>query len=255
MAYAAAEGWRVPQLELQLFQGPWADHALAQETGGSFCGLVSAVPHHKCGWIGNLIVAPRLRGRGYGRRLFVAALEQLTGRGMTSIWLTASEQGQPLYQQYGFEVVEQIERWILPIGRRMAFRSGADVSLAQLLEADRAAWGEDRSPFLRQLAGDGQLFCCEDAITLLQSEKNLQLIGPWYSGSEAAQGQLLAEVVAAADPGREVVVDLFSCSSVRPRLAAAGFVRCGRNQLMARGETSAIQLQRMSSLASLGSVG
>jgi N-acetylglutamate synthase-like GNAT family acetyltransferase len=255
MAYAAEAGWRVPQLERQLFEGPWAEHALVQEAGGAFCGLVTAVPHHKSGWIGNLIVASRLRGRGNGRRLFAAALEELTGRGMTSIWLTASEQGRPLYQQYGFEVVGQIERWVLPPGRKTDVRAVAGAPLAQLLQADRDAWGEDRSPFLRQLAGKGQLFCCEDALALLQSEKGLQLLGPWYSGSGTAQRPLLTEIVAAADPARELVVDLFSSSSVQPWLAAAGFVRCGRSPLMARGETSAVQLQRMVSLASLGSVG
>lgn len=255
-ASAAEEGWRVPQIERQLFQHSWADYAMAKQIDGAFCGLISAVPHHKSGWIGNLIIAPRLRGNGYGRRLFVAALERLTDRGMASVWLTASEQGQPLYEQYGFDVVGQIERWCLPVGgRRAVFSEGADASLTQLLQADRAAWGEDRSPFLQHLAEGGQVLCRNDAIALLQSEPGLQVIGPWYRGSDRAQRQLLAEIVAAADPGRELVVDLFSSASVQPWLAAAGFLRSGTSRLMVWGDTSAIQLQRMTSLASLGSVG
>ena len=41
----AIEGWRVPQLERQLFQGPWKDAARVLETDGVFCGMVTAVPH------------------------------------------------------------------------------------------------------------------------------------------------------------------------------------------------------------------
>ena len=98
---AAEEGWRIPEVERRLFQGVWTNQALALVEDEIFCGLVTAVAHQRSGWIGNLIVPSPLRGRGYGQRLFRAALELLKRCGVKTACLTASEQGQPLYEKAG----------------------------------------------------------------------------------------------------------------------------------------------------------
>ena len=71
---AAAEGWKVPQIERQLFLGPWSRFAQVLVNDAEFCALITAVAHGRSGWIGNLIVPPQLRGHGYASRLFKAAL-------------------------------------------------------------------------------------------------------------------------------------------------------------------------------------
>jgi len=255
---AAAEGWRVSEVERQLFAGRWCDCAQALKENDRFSGLVTAVAHQSSGWIGNLIVPERLRGRGYGSRLFEAALSALQVQGMTSVWLTASESGRPIYEKSGFVAIDEIERWVSC--KRSHF--GPADSLVKdggqkLVALDRAAWGEDRSALLEALDAQGRVFACGDAVALLQREPELQIIGPWYSptGCPRSNRLLLQKILAEADPNIELVVDLLKSSPVGQLLSATGFSCVGSNALMVQGDSTRIQIKTMASLASLGSIG
>jgi GNAT superfamily N-acetyltransferase len=255
---AAAEGWRVPLLERRLFAGPWVQQALVLKSAGRFGGLVTAVAHQRSGWIGNLLVPPELRGRGFGSRLFFAALDRLLAAGLTRVWLTASEQGRPLYEKSGFRIVDQLERWVRP-ARDEGFTGPVPESatLDQLPPAERRVWGEERSELLLQLAVQGKVFACRDSVALLQTGEELQLIGPWYSADACPRSnrQLLQQLLAAAEPGVELASDVLVSSPLRTLLVASGFQAVGRTLLMARGDTSAVDLSQLVALASLGSFG
>lgn len=251
---AAAEGWRISPAERQLFRGPWAGHALALEVDGGWCGFVTAVPHQRSGWIGNLIVPPEARGQGYGRRLFAAAVARLERKQLNSLWLTASEQGRPLYEQYGFAKIDEIERWIgVGVGGdEDGLRNNEGLWLA-----DGRAWGEKRRELLMAVAGHGRAFTAGEAVIFLQQVGEMHILGPWYRGESDTRvhRDLLQQALAAADPGRELVVDTLLSSPVRPLLAEIGFTPIGRATLMVRGGPGAARLERMAALASLGSVG
>lgn len=255
---AAVEGWRVPQSELQRFQTDWSNFVQVLEIDGGFAGLVTAVPHERSGWIGNLIVPPHLRGRGYGGRLFRAAQKYLTDRGMSTIWLTASEQGRPLYEKFGFVVVERVERWALPAVKRSPggikiINVNGDV----LTNADRLAWSEKRYSFLERLSPYSQLLVDDGSVALLQKGPDLQIIGPWYSRNPCAQSSrlLLQQLVDTAEPSLEIIVDLFTSSPLHGLFVSAGFVCVGQTDLMALGDVSSVDFKMMVSLASLGSIG
>ncbi|MGK2905975.1 MAG: GNAT family N-acetyltransferase [Desulfuromonadales bacterium] len=255
---AGAEGWRIPDIERQLFAGPWQHCARVMEVDRAFCGLVTSVAHERSGWIGNLIVPRQLRGHGYGSRLFMAALSVLQAQGMRSLWLTASQLGLPIYEKSGFTRVDTIERWVS--GSRSsggAARLAAPAAKELLCACDLAAWGEARTPLLESLLELGQAFAVEGSVALLQQEPGLQIIGPWYSRSccPHANRQLLQQILTAADPCIEIVVDILSSSPLRSLLAAAGFVCSGHNALMVQGDAGDIDSGMMVSLASLGSIG
>lgn len=255
---ADAERWRVPAVERRLFAGPWQASALALVDDRDCCGLVTAVAHERSGWIGNLIVPPLLRGHGYGALLFTAALASLERCGLASVWLTASPLGQPIYEKSGFRVVDEIERWVLHMPAGAAGNRTSATADADMLHAcDMAAWGEERTLLLEALEDTGRVFAVGDTVALLQQEPGLQVIGPWYSPSACprANRRLLEQLVAAAAPGGDLIVDLLASSPVRPLLDAAGFGNTGRNALMVRGEGDTADLSMMVSLASLGSVG
>ena len=255
---AVAEGWRVPEVERQLFAGRWCDCAQALKEDDRFSGLVTAVSHQHSGWIGNLIVPERLRGRGYGSRLFEAALSALQAQGMTSVWLTASESGRPIYEKSGFVAIDEIERWV---SCKRSHFGPADSLLKdggqKLVALDRAAWGEDRSALLEALDAQGKAYACGGAAALLQREPGVQIVGPWYSttGCPRSNRLLLQKILAEADPNVELVVDLLKSSPVRQLLAATGFSCVGNNALMAQGDTTKVKTEMMVSLASLGSIG
>lgn len=253
---ASKEGWRVPELEGELFAGPWARYALALRVGDRFQGLVTAVPHQLSGWIGNLIVPASARGKGYGRRLFEAALELLQTAGVARVWLTASALGRPLYEGYGFMTVDQVERWVRPAGSPGMSAEVPLAASALLRSQDLLAWGENRSELLRQLLLRGEVLAVDDTVALLQRGRQLQQLGPWYSESRCprANRQLLQQLLARLDPAVETVADLLVSSPVRQLLAAAGFAPAGRNELMIRGGGTA-DLHPLVALASLGSLG
>ena len=252
---AAAENWRISPAERQLFRGPWAGHALALEIDGQWRGFVTAVPHQRSGWIGNLIVPPESRGQGYGRQLFAAAVARLERKRLNNLWLTASEQGQPLYEKYGFAKIEEIERWV-----GVGVGGGCDDGLRNnegLWLADARAWGETRRELLMAVAGHGRAFTAEDAVILLQQVGNINILGPWYMcvSNPCVHRDLLQQAIAAVPPGQALVIDTFLSSPLRPLLAEVGFTPIGRAALMARGGPGAARLERMVALASLGSVG
>lgn len=251
---AAAENWLISPAERQLFRGPWAGHALALKVDGQWGGFVTAVPHQRSGWIGNLIVPPESRGQGYGRRLFAAAVARLERKRLNSLWLTASEQGRPLYEQYGFVKIDEIERWVGGGGggNEDGLRNNED-----LWRADGLAWGEKRRELLMAVAAQGRAFAAGDAVIFLQQVGERHILGPWYRGESDTRvhRDLLQQALAVADPGRELVVDTLLSSPLRPLLAEAGFTPSSRTAFMVRGGPGAARLERMSALASLGSVG
>ena len=257
-ALAVDEGWRVPQFEDRLFQGSWSHSARVLEVDSKFAGLVTAVAHERSGWIGNLIISPHLRGRGYGLNLFQAALSTLQAQRLASIWLTASELGRPIYEKSGFTLVDTIERWVscnrFSDGPAMETTSVAKETLCVF---DLAAWGEARTSLLDALLEQGQTYAIDDTVAFLQREPGLQIIGPWYSPSccPRVNRQLLQQILAAADPDVEIVVDILSSSPLRQLLTAAGFACTGKNSLMVLGDGDAPDLSMMGSLASLGSIG
>ena len=255
---AAGEGWRVPEVERQLFAGQWFDCARVLEEGDSFCGLVTSVAHEHSGWIGNLIVPARLRGRGRGSLLFKAALSALQAQGMTTVWLTASESGRPIYEQSGFVAIDEIERWVSC--KRSRFGPADNLvkdGRQKLVTLDWAAWGEDRASLLQALAARGPVYAYGDAVALLQREPELQIVGPWYSskGCPRSSRLLLQKILAEADPNVELVVDILKSSPVRHLLSATGFSCVGSNALMVLGDAGHVQRDMMVSLASLGSLG
>ena len=255
---AATEGWRIPERELSLFQTDWADAVQVLEVDGSFSGLVTAVPHTQSGWIGNLIVPSPLRGKGYGRLLFQAALDQLLSRNLSTVWLTASDSGRPLYEKFGFRVIDRIERWVCSKNDDSDPDTKAEVAAETILRnCDRSAWGEDRTHLLNHLFSQGQLFCSDTSVALLQRGADLQIIGPWYSHINAPDENqnVLQQIIAAADSGIEITSDCLASSPLRPSLVSAGFNSTGDVALMVKGDPLLTNLHSIVSLASLGSFG
>ncbi len=262
MQAAEAEGWRVPSTEIELFCGPLASSAMALRCGGLFLGLVTLVNHGHSAWIGNLIVPKGCRGRGYGQHLLDQAILLLEQQKTRCIWLTASESGFPLYLGRGFEIIGQVERWVRPKGVVSRSRDFLQYDVdsnhkkAALQDADKAVWGEHRA-LVNYLLPKGRLLDCGTSIALLQREPGLQILGPWFGSSSAVaeHRRLLTLALETANIDEDLVVDLRTGGLPPQILQDAGFVLQGRTRLMAWGDVSGIDLDRLVSFASLGSMG
>lgn len=253
LTLAAAEGWRVPQNEIAFHRRPGTTSAYALRRDEETIGFVTAVPHQKSGWIGNLLITARERGQGFGARLFATACDSLRRWGVQSVWLTASRQGEGLYRRRGFQPQARVSRWVRAVGGE-GMRLPDLTPAAQGFGADSNVWQEARKPLLTHLSADNFWLARGDSIALLQQEKDLQLIGPWF-GAQKASGALLEEIVTVAAPGKELVIDLLDRPETRKELQLADFICTGETLLMAAGANHDVRLERLWSLASLGSIG
>jgi GNAT superfamily N-acetyltransferase len=258
--WAHLEGWRVPARELALYQHELADSAFALcEDGGLPLGFVTVCRHQRSAWIGNLIVDPARRGEGFGRRLFEHAAGTLSGRGVSTLWLTASTDGQPLYETCGFREAGRVERWVWRgespgSGRSQSFDRGA---LYPLTRADAAAWGDARVALLTLLARGGRIFSSGSTMALLQEGEDQCVLGPWLSSDLCPRSNriVLSQAMESITGGGEIVLDVLGGSPVRILLSAAGFCQTGETVLMMRGEPGVVKFGEIVALASLGSMG
>lgn len=256
LVWAAGEGWRIPQLEISLLLDGRLGRVLALRRGGICCGFVSFVVHEHSGWIGNLMVAPEFRGHGIGAKLFEECLRQLGVSGVERVWLTASEQGRPLYERRGFVTLGVVRRWVRPAGAidSLLMKESGN---GNPFDNDAFVWGEKRTALL-ELLGEHGIWCSHGGSTaLLQHGHDLQIIGPWHRGADTQEGgaALLQQLLAVADPRREVVCDLLADAAEEACLAATGFRTTGSNLLMVRGGSGDARLERLVALATLGSGG
>ncbi|MBE0503513.1 MAG: GNAT family N-acetyltransferase [Desulfuromonadales bacterium] len=253
MSLAQQEGWRVPQNELSLHRLGGCSRAWALRDDDTSIGLITGVRHRHSAWIGNLIIAPTARGRGCGAQLFDHSVQELRAAGATTLWLTASAQGAPLYAKRGFQPVAEVQRWVRRPGGRGA--GGLLDAGVHGSHSDAAIWGDDRRPLLRHLESGGNWQQQGNSLALLQRGSDLQIIGPWYGSTRLQDdAELLDRLITAAAPQQELIVDLLSPCEREGLLGAAGFTNTGSTALMVAGPTE-VDWRRLLALATLGSCG
>lgn len=119
-------------------------------------GVSYAVSFGPTGWIGNVAVDPDARGRGVGTAVSEAAMDWLRQAGVTTMLLTATDLGRPIYERLGFAddgVTYGI--WKRDRQPRPAADGEARVGpgrIADALRQDVEATGEDRGSFLSTFA-------------------------------------------------------------------------------------------------------
>ncbi len=254
LCLARGESWIVPLKEQLLFQHQWKSYFLALRHAGKTCGFVSAVSYRHSGWIGNLLVDPNLRGRGYGHFLFEEALKFLQQRPLKRIWLTASEQGRPLYEGYGFQQIDRVIRWSSP-GRGGPMPVPAVATLNCLIALEQDCWSEDRRDLIQALALESVLLQQPDQLALLQAGLDVWQLGPWSAArTDSRSTRLLLDAAIAATPAdKSLFVDILGSAGLELLLRQTGFVRCGHNSLMCQGDVP--RLHGVMALASFGSIG
>lgn len=254
LSWAELEGWRVPFKEQLLFQHQWRPFFFALHDKGATRGFVSAVGYHYSGWIGNLLIDPQHRGEGYGKRLLEEALKFLNQRRLKRIWLTASDQGAPLYQRYGFEQVDTVTRWCAT-GSGGGQAADVPATLNCLITLDQDCWGEGRRDLIHALAVESILLQQPDHLALLQAGLDVWQLGPWSAArTDPRSARLLLDTALAVTPAdKKLFVDVLDSAGLELLMRQHAFSRRGHNKLMYRG--IAPTLRGVMALASFGSIG
>ena len=253
-ALAAAEGWSIPLQEQRLFQNHWRPFFFVLKEQGTPFGFVSAVAYKSSGWIGNLLIAPEQRGKGYGAELFDFALDFLRRSRPQRIWLTASTQGAPLYRKRGFVSVDRIDRWSGSGLAATTEDSGRELS--DLIDCDTRCWGESRAPLLKLLCDDSLPLTAGEDRALLQPGLEFWQLGPWLSPRQNPRDnrQLLQQARERTPQGKTLVADILISSGQELNLRNAGYQRGGSNELMCLAADPQTP-GGVVALASLGSIG
>lgn len=255
LALASREGWVVLPWEIPWLQQLFPRGCLAAfDADGIPRGFVTACPHRKSGWIGNLIVEESYRGGGIGSLLFSRALQALSDAGAETVWLTASEAGKPIYERAGFRTVDQIRRHCGEIPPDGAMDSPPLRTSASFHEVDRYGWGDDRSGLLKKVSEEGVLRTDGSGFVVLQPVDGRIMAGPWGGRDPDRTGRLL--MLCGSSPPLPVFVDSPAGNRKASRtLATLGFSVTGETWLMYRGTEPDYHPEAVWGLATMGSCG
>jgi len=149
-------GWNQTEADLAFFFEQFPETFWVAVHNGKVIGsTLGAVYNQKVAWIGMVLVDPEFRRQGVGRSLMSKALEAL--RQIPSVKLDATPDGKGLYDRLGFKDEYLLQRMVtraLPVSPDSpspSVRRLVPEDLPRIIEADRVAFGADRSALLTRL--------------------------------------------------------------------------------------------------------
>ena len=148
-------------------------------------------------WIGMVLTKPQYRHRGLARRLLAHALDQADALGIETVKLDATEQGQPLYEKFGFGAEQPVERWFRP-GTSDSVNAGPfsqslETSLDTWRALDMEAFGADRLSMLRKLGARSTCRSVSKSYLLTRPGRQSEYLGPCVCDDPATARALIAE--------------------------------------------------------------
>jgi len=202
------EGWACEtRAEFEGFLAHDPAGCLIAEFAGQPIGIAIATSYGVHGFVGEIIVVPEQRGRGLGRRLLEEAVAYLHGRGVANVYLDSVAAAAPLYVRAGFRRICRSLRFTghLQGAHHPSVRPMKLADLARVCEADRNAFGADRSFFLIR-----RLTLYPDLCMVLEEHgrlagyilgrrgRDLVSAGPWFASREVDRPVVLLEALALA---------------------------------------------------------
>lgn len=144
---------------LNLFSQDEYFYAFGLFQDGKIIGTGNVFLKGKVGWLANIIVDEKFRGRGYGMKMTVFLIDFLESKGCETQLLIATELGEPVYQKVGFKKITEYYRFDTEITydykRSNSIRELVDSDLKYLYELDKNANDEDRIHLLNKFSQNG----------------------------------------------------------------------------------------------------
>jgi len=223
---AAQEGWNPGLHDADSFHAADPGGFLIALLENTPIGCISAVSYPgSFGFIGFFIVVPELRGRGYGLRLWQAAITRLSGH---KIGLDGVVEQQPNYQRSGLRLAYNNIRFECTAGVATpptvdeALADAAELPLEAVAEYDRRCFPAPRQTFLR-----AWLSMPESAALAWVDQGSIRgygvirrcrrgyKIGPLFADSPNIADTLFRALSARAESGESVYLDV-------PQINSAG---------------------------------
>ena len=135
--------------------------------GNIIVGTGTAIIHNDVAWLAHIIVHPDHRNQGIGQTITKTLIEIANTKGCTTIYLLATELGEPVYRKVGFETETE---YLFFKGENPVQFAVQDEHLLpysndyldQIAILDQQVSGEDRMFHLRGHLTDGFVFVIDD---------------------------------------------------------------------------------------------
>src|SRR5438876_2622958 len=112
---STAAGWNQTSEDWQMLMALGPNNCFAIEADGQVVSTTTLLCYsQRLAWIGMVLTRANYRGRGFARRLLAAALDRADSLRIETLKLDATEQGRPLYEAFGFQAEQAVERWSRP---------------------------------------------------------------------------------------------------------------------------------------------
>jgi ribosomal protein S18 acetylase RimI-like enzyme len=257
---AAAENWLAETWEFEFLHSVFSQGCFAARSDdGDATGFVTSLKHERSGWIGNLIVAEKFRGRGIGEKLFISALKALRSAGVETFWLTASKSGQRLYEKYGFKNIDTITRWSGKGRQRHAGhdrQESSDSPTDLMSDIDFMAWGDQRGLLLATTSKRGRVVPGASGFSVIQTCRDAVQFGPFSALDSSAADHIFNAAVASVPLETRVYIDAPASNRSAVRLfRRRGMQIYGNTELMYAGKKPDYQPELIYGLATMGSCG
>ncbi|TCT05611.1 GNAT family N-acetyltransferase [Aquabacter spiritensis] len=261
--WAATEGWNPGLHDATAFRAQDADGFLGLFEGEDLAAVIAATAYGAgFGFLGLYICRPDLRGRGYGFKLWQAALERL---GPRTLGLDGVVAQQDNYARAGFALAHRNIRFG---GKSAAFPKIDGIgpidmaALPAVLGFDRRHFLFDRPLFLEKwlappdgaalvARAEGEVF----GYGVVRRCRHGHKIGPLFAVDEATAWALygaLSGAAHAADPGSDLFLDVPEPNEAARTLAAeAGLSPVFETARMYRGDAPGLPLARIYGITSL----
>src|SRR2546428_5226873 len=132
------------------------DGCFAAERDGRVVGVLTTTTYDGLAFLGAVIVAPELRGKGVGKEMMEAALAHLRATGVRTVRLNAYFNAIPFYERLGFQREYEVIRWHGPAGaggeRVRGVRPVRPADLTGLAQMDAKYFGANRQILFARLA-------------------------------------------------------------------------------------------------------
>jgi GNAT superfamily N-acetyltransferase len=213
---AAREGWNPGLHDAECFFAADPDGFLIGELAGEPIGCISAVSYAgRYGFVGLYIVRPEFRRRGYGLRLWQAAMDRLRGH---NVGLDGVPAQQSNYARSGFRHAHRSVRYqgqAKPAARHASVGPAAEVAFEAISDFDRQVFPERRDVFLRSWLAQPMAgaYVAQDVArltgyTVVRPCRDGWKIGPLAADDPIVARRLYEAAAAHAPRGESIFVDV-----------------------------------------------
>jgi GNAT superfamily N-acetyltransferase len=232
---SAHAGWNQTEEDWRTLLELSPEGCLVMEVNGEVAATTTMLFYgRRLAWIGMVLTKLEYQRRGLATKLLKRALTLADHMSTETIKLDATDQGQPLYETFGFVSEQPVERWIRT-GNGAVPSSNRAQSEEAWRNCDLPVFGADRSSLLRELAKRNSPSLIDQSYLFSRPGRVTAYLGPCVSDDPKTARQLVEGCIRNTDCGWSW--DLFPANPDAVALAKDfGFSRQRRVTRMARGK-------------------